>query len=99
MLLQRRLTDGADDKKCELVYIDRDARVAVACSAPFHAALTPLLKQSIPIGGGISAPVSQFTSLVQATRTANQPIYREFASHVDIGLPPPKSAGKTKKRT
>jgi hypothetical protein len=35
------LTDGADDKKCDLVYIDRDARLAVVAQGYFAKASKP----------------------------------------------------------
>jgi hypothetical protein len=80
-------------------------RPVVNCCVPFHAALRPLLEQSIPVGGDISGPISQFRSLVEATRTVNQAIYRGFASVVEVsptGAKPqthtkPSDAKKNKK--
>lgn len=73
-------------------------RPVVNCCVPFHAALRPLLDQSIPVGGDISGPISQFRSLVEATRTANQTIYRAFAAAVELSPVSAKAVAKTKKK-
>jgi hypothetical protein len=72
-------------------------RPVVACCVPFHAALRSLLEQSIPVGGDISGPISQFRSLVEATRAANQSIYRTFASTVEVNRLSVKVEGKKKR--
>jgi hypothetical protein len=68
-------------KSVSLVDASAAWRPVVACCIAFHASLKPLLEQSIQ-SADISQPISQFRSLVQATRASNDKIYKTFASAV-----------------